>query len=138
VNTIRLDRALHQPRQSGMAGVLETLLLRAQANAMAPIDLLSSVVYSLPAMIEHRVLLRHDLVRRGDRENPGTQRFEREWVRELAGELWHTDFEGRKENRESIGPLAVVHALSLYATPLTADRQHMRGTIELCSAGDLE
>jgi len=41
MNLIELDRALKQLRLGGMAAVLETRLRQAQAEAMAPIDLLS-------------------------------------------------------------------------------------------------
>jgi len=44
MNLIELDRALRQLRLSGMAAVLETRLLQAQAEKMAPIDLIASLV----------------------------------------------------------------------------------------------
>ena len=44
MNLLELDRALKQLRLGGMAAVLETRLLQAQAEAMAPIDLLSCLV----------------------------------------------------------------------------------------------
>src|SRR3984957_5436977 len=44
VNLIELSRALHQLRLGGMAAVLETRLRQAQAEAMAPIDLISCLV----------------------------------------------------------------------------------------------
>jgi DNA replication protein DnaC len=44
MNLIELDRALRQLRLSGMASVLETRLQQAQAQAMAPIDLISCLV----------------------------------------------------------------------------------------------
>jgi DNA replication protein DnaC len=44
VNVIELDRALRQLRLGGMAAVLETRLRQAQAEAMAPIDLISCLV----------------------------------------------------------------------------------------------
>ena len=44
MNLIELDRALKQLRLGGMAAVLETRLRQAQAEAMAPIDLLSCLV----------------------------------------------------------------------------------------------
>lgn len=51
---IELERALRQLRLGGMAAVLETRLRQAQAEPMAPIDLLSSLVSD-------------ELTRRGDR-----------------------------------------------------------------------
>ena len=44
MNMIELDRALRQLRVSGMAATLETRLLQAQTDAMAPIDLISMLV----------------------------------------------------------------------------------------------
>jgi len=44
MNLIELQRALRQLRLGGMAGVLETRLQQAQAEPMAPIDLLSTLV----------------------------------------------------------------------------------------------
>src|SRR5690349_3996000 len=44
MNLIELQRALRQLRLGGMAAVLETRLRQAQAEPMAPIDLLSALV----------------------------------------------------------------------------------------------
>ena len=44
MNVIELERALRQLRLGGMAAVLETRLRQAQAEAMAPIDLISCLV----------------------------------------------------------------------------------------------
>ena len=44
MNLIELQRCLRQLRLGGMAAVLETRLRQAQAEPMAPIDLLSSLV----------------------------------------------------------------------------------------------
>ena len=44
MNLIELDRALRQLRLGGMAAVLETRLRQAQAESLAPIDLLSCLV----------------------------------------------------------------------------------------------
>ncbi len=44
MNLAELQRALHQLRLGGMAAVLETRLLQAQAEPMAPIDLISCLV----------------------------------------------------------------------------------------------
>ena len=44
MNLIELERALRQLRLGGMAAVLETRLHHAQAEAMAPIDLISCLV----------------------------------------------------------------------------------------------
>ncbi len=44
MNLIEINRALRQLRLGGMAAVLETRLLQAQAEAMAPIDLISCLI----------------------------------------------------------------------------------------------
>ncbi len=44
MNLIELDRALRQLRLGGMAAVLETRLRQAQAESMAPLDLISCLV----------------------------------------------------------------------------------------------
>jgi hypothetical protein len=44
MNTEELKRALRQLRLSGMAAVLETRLHQAQAEPMAPIDLISCLI----------------------------------------------------------------------------------------------
>ena len=44
MNMIELERALRQLRLGGMAAVLETRLRQAQAETMAPIDLISCLV----------------------------------------------------------------------------------------------
>ncbi len=44
MNLIELSRALHQLRLGGMVAVLETRLLQAQTDHMAPIDLISTLV----------------------------------------------------------------------------------------------
>ena len=54
MNLIELSHALRQLRLGGMAAVLETRLHQAQAEAMAPIDLIS-------------ILVSDELTRRGDR-----------------------------------------------------------------------
>jgi hypothetical protein len=44
MNLIELQRSLRQLRLGGIAAVLETRLRQAQAEAMAPIDLISCLV----------------------------------------------------------------------------------------------
>ncbi len=44
MNLIELQRALRQLRLGGIATVLETRLLQAQREAMAPIDLISCLI----------------------------------------------------------------------------------------------
>ncbi len=44
MNIIEAERALRQLRLGGMAAVLETRLRQAQAESMAPLDLISCLV----------------------------------------------------------------------------------------------
>jgi hypothetical protein len=58
MNLIELDRALKQLRLGGMAVVLETRLRQAQAEPLAPIDLLSCLVSDELALRGQRLLER--------------------------------------------------------------------------------
>ena len=58
MNLIELDRALRQLRVSGMAAVLETRLRQAQAEAMAPIDLIACLVSDELTLRTDRLLQR--------------------------------------------------------------------------------
>ena len=58
MNPIELNRSLVQLRLSGMAAVLETRLLQAQSEAMAPIDLISILVSDELACRSKRLLER--------------------------------------------------------------------------------
>jgi DNA replication protein DnaC len=58
MNLIELNRALKQLRLGGMAAVLETRLLQAQAQSMAPIDLISSLVSDELSRRSNRLLER--------------------------------------------------------------------------------
>jgi hypothetical protein len=44
MNLVEVDRALRKLRLSGMADVLDTRLRQAQADHMAPLDLVSALV----------------------------------------------------------------------------------------------
>jgi DNA replication protein DnaC len=58
MNLIELNRALKQLRLGGMAGVLETRLLQAQAESMAPIDLISCLISDELSRRSNRLLER--------------------------------------------------------------------------------
>ena len=58
MNMIELDRALRKLRLSGMAGTLETRLVQAQAEKMAPLDLVSLLVSDELVRREDRLLER--------------------------------------------------------------------------------
>ena len=58
MNPIELNRSLVQLRLSGMAAVLQTRLLQAQSEAMAPIDLISILISDQLACRSKRLLER--------------------------------------------------------------------------------
>ncbi len=58
MNLVELDQALRKLRLSGMANVLETRLLQAQTEQMAPIDLLAALVSDELQRREDRLLAR--------------------------------------------------------------------------------
>jgi DNA replication protein DnaC len=69
MNLVELDRALRQLRLSGMAAILETRLRQAQAEKMAPIDLVSALVTDELHRRQDRLLeRRHKLARFRDPE----------------------------------------------------------------------
>ena len=69
MNLVELDRALRQLRLSGMAAVLDTRLRQAQAEKMAPIDLVSALVTDELRRRQDRLLeRRHKLARFRDPE----------------------------------------------------------------------
>ena len=60
MNLIELNRSLVQLRLSGMAAVMETRLLQAQSESMAPIDLISMLVSDELACRSKRLLDRRN------------------------------------------------------------------------------
>ena len=56
MNPIELNRALHQLRLGGMVATLETRLQQAQADGLAPIDLISTLVSDELACRSKRLL----------------------------------------------------------------------------------
>jgi transposase InsO family protein len=68
----------------------------------------------LPRITIHRILLRHDLVRREDRHRAAVRRFERG----APNELWQMDFKGPMGWNAGTGPLSVLDDHSRYAIAL--------------------
>jgi len=94
MNPIELDRALKQLRLGGMAAVLETRLRQAQAEPLAPIDLLSCLVSD-------------ELARRGERLLE--RRTKQAQFRNSQKTLDNFDFAfNRKMNRSLVFDLAPV------------------------------
>jgi len=108
MNLIELNQALRQLRLGGMAAVLETRLHQAQAEGMAPIDLISCLVTD-------------ELTRRGDRllerrrkqagfRDPQKSldnfdfNFNKKMNRSLVFDLATANFIGRREDALFLGP----------------------------------
>jgi len=108
MNMIELDRALRQLRLSGMADVLETRLLQAQANAMAPIDLLSSLVSDELACRSQRLLERRHKQAQFRDPNKHLDNFDFQFNpkmnRNLIFDLATAAWVGRRDDSLFLGP----------------------------------
>ena len=104
MNLIELKRALGQLRLGGIAAVLETRLLQAQAEAMAPIDLVSC-------------LISDELTRRGDRLLE--RRRKQAQFRDPQRTLENFDFNfNKKLNRSLVFDLATAAFISRHEDAL--------------------
>ncbi len=108
MNVIELQRALKQLRLSGIAAVLETRLHQAQAEPMAPIDLISCLVSNELQRRGDRLLER----RRKDAEFRDPQKtldnfdfnFNRKMNRSLVFDLATANFIAKHEDGLFLGP----------------------------------
>jgi DNA replication protein DnaC len=108
MNLIELNRSLVQLRLSGMAAVLETRMLQAQAEAMAPIDLISILVSDELARRSERLLERRHKQAQFRDEDKRLDNFDfqfnpkinRGLVFDLATSVWI----GRREDALFLGP----------------------------------
>jgi DNA replication protein DnaC len=104
MNLIELKRALGQLRLGGIAAVLETRLLQAQAEAMPPIDLVSC-------------LISDELTRRGDRLLE--RRRKQAQFRDPQRTLENFDFNfNKKLNRSLVFDLATAAFISRHEDAL--------------------
>jgi DNA replication protein DnaC len=104
VNTIELSRALKQLRLSGMADVLETRLVQAQAEKLVHLDFLS-------------VLVGDELVRRKDRLL--AKRLKEACFRDVGRTLDSFDFDfNKKMNRKLVFELATARFVGQYEDAL--------------------
>ena len=108
MNLIELDRSLRQLRLSGMAQVLETRLLQAQKEPMAPLDLVASLVNDELRVRTERLLDRRqkqaafrDAGRRLDNFDFA---FNPKMNRSLVFDLAAGGFIGRREDALFLGP----------------------------------
>ena len=108
MNLVELDQALRKLRLSGMADVLETRLLQAQTEQMAPIDLLAALVTDELQRREDRVLARRHKQARfrdPDRSLDGFDFiFNKKINRALVFELATARFVAQREDALLIGP----------------------------------
>ncbi|HEY6852171.1 MAG TPA: IS21-like element helper ATPase IstB [Terracidiphilus sp.] len=108
MNLIELNRSLVQLRLSGMAAVLETRMLQAQTEAMAPIDLISILVSDELACRSKRLLERRHKQAQFRDANKRLDNFDfqfnpkmnRGLVFDLATSAWI----GRREDALFLGP----------------------------------
>jgi DNA replication protein DnaC len=108
MNLIELNHALRQLRLGGMAAVLETRLHQAQAEAMAPIDLISCLVSDELGRRSDRLLERRRK-QAGFRDPQKTLDnfdfdFNKKMYRSLIFDLATAAFIGRREDALFLGP----------------------------------
>ena len=108
MNLIELDRALRQLRLGGMAAVLETRLRQAQAEAMAPIDLIACLVSDELTLRTDRLLQRRRkqaAFRDADRTLDNFDfTFNPKMNRSMVFDLATCAFIGRREDALFLGP----------------------------------
>jgi len=120
MNVIELDRALRKLRLSGMAGTLETRLVQAQAEKMAPLDLVS-------------LLVSDELVRREDRLLE--RRVKQAGFRDVGKSLDNFDFDfNKKMDRRLVFELATgrfvaQHEDGLFLGPPGTGKSHLAQAI---------
>src|SRR3989454_5381391 len=108
MNLVELDRALRQLRLSGMAAVLETRFRQAQAEHMAPPDLVSALVADeLQRRQDRRLDRRHKLARFRDPDRSLDTfdfDFNKKMNRALIHELATGRFIAQREDALLLGP----------------------------------
>ena len=108
MNLVELDQALRKLRLSGMADVLETRLQQAQAEQMAPIDLVAALVTDELQRRQDRLLARRHKQARfrdPDRSLDGFDfAFNKKINRALVFELATARFVAQREDALLIGP----------------------------------
>ena len=108
MNLIELERALRQLRLSGMAAVLETRLRQAQAEAMAPIDLIACLVSDELTLRTDRLLQRRRKQAAFRDANRTLDNFDfafnPKMNRSLIFDLAACGFIGRREDALLLGP----------------------------------
>ena len=108
MNLIELNRCLVQLRLSGMAAVMETRLMQAQSENMAPIDLISTLVSDELACRSKRLLeRRHKQAQFRDADKRLDNfdfQFNARMNRNLVFELATANWVGKREDALFLGP----------------------------------
>lgn len=108
MNLVELDHALRKLRLSGMADVLETRLRQAQAEKMAPLDLVSALVCDELLRRQDRLFERRRKVARFRDPERSLDSFDfdfnRKMNRALVYELATARFVGQREDALFLGP----------------------------------
>ena len=108
MNLIELNRSLVQLRLSGMAAVMETRLLQAQSENMAPIDLISILVSDEHACRSKRLLERRHKQEQFRDPNKLLDNFDFQFNpkmnRSLVFDLATANWVGKREDALFLGP----------------------------------
>jgi DNA replication protein DnaC len=108
MNLIELERSLRQLRLGGMAAVLETRLRQAQAEAMAPLDLIASLVSDELTRRSDRLLERRRKQAEFRDADRGLENFDFNFNpkmnRSLIYDLATSAFIGKREDALFLGP----------------------------------
>jgi transposase InsO family protein len=110
-------RPHRSPNRTEAAKEQRVIALRQQYpdwGARKIVELLKREQVEIPRITVHRILLRHGLVRDGDRHRAATQRFERE----SPNQLWQMDFKGMPPTRAHCLPLVILDDHSRYLVGL--------------------
>ena len=130
MNLIELNRALKQLRLGGIAAVLETRLLQAQAQSMAPIDLVSCLISDELSRRSNRLLER----RQKQAQFRDSQKtldnfdftFNKKLNRSLVFDLATADFIAKQEDALFLGPPGTGKSHLAQAIGLAAIQQGYR------------
>jgi DNA replication protein DnaC len=108
MNLVELDRALRKLRLSGMADALETRIRQAQAENLAPIDLLSALVADELLRRQDRLFARHTKLARFRDPDRSLDSFDfdfnKKMNRALVFELATARFIANREDALFLGP----------------------------------
>jgi DNA replication protein DnaC len=130
MNLIELNRSLKQLRLGGMAAVLETRLLQAQAQSMVPIDLISCLVSDELSRRSHRLIERRQ--KQAQFRDPQKTldnfdfTFNKKLNRSLVFELATAGFIAKHEDALFLGPPGTGKSHLAQAIGLAAIQQNYR------------